>query len=278
MIDILNAAILGVIEGITEWLPISSTGHLILAELLFPLHNASAEFKEMFDVVIQLGAICAVILLFWNKLWPFTMDKTKHYIKKETWGMWFKVLVAIVPTVLIALPLDDWFNKKFYNWQTIAFTLIFYGILFIVVEYWRKNKPIHTKKLSALTYQTALCIGIFQVLSVIPGTSRSGATILGALILGVARPVAAEFTFFLAIPTMFGASLLKGVKFIISGVSITGLEIGMLCVGSVVAFIVSLFAIGFLMRYVKKHDFKVFGWYRIALGIVVLVYFGFIAK
>ena len=278
MLDIINAAILGIIEGITEWLPISSTGHLILAENFFPLRGASEAFKVLFDVVIQLGAICAVILLFWNKLWPFSMNKEQHYIKKDIWSLWFKVLVAIVPTVLIALPLDDWFNAHFYNWQTIAFTLIFYGVLFILVENWRKGKPALTKHLPDLSYKTAFCIGLFQVLSVIPGTSRSGATILGALVLGVARPVAAEFTFFLAIPTMFGASLLKTVKFIAGGAAISGAEMAMLATGCLVAFAVSLFAIGFLMRYVKKHDFKVFGWYRIALGIVVTAYFLLLAK
>lgn len=273
MLDIINSAVLGLIEGLTEWLPISSTGHIILAEIFFPLRTASAEFKEMFDVVIQLGAIMAVVLLFWGKLWPFTADKKLHYIKKDSFSLWFKVIVAILPSVLVALPLDDYINTHFYNYTTIAFTLILYGILFIVIENMRKNKRPSITQLSDISYKTALIIGVFQVLAIIPGTSRSGATIIGALLLGVSRPVAAEFTFFLAVPTMFGASVLKAAKFILGGVNISGLEIGMLVTGSAVAFIVSILSIGFLMRYVKKHDFKIFGWYRIALGLIVILYF-----
>lgn len=273
MLDILNAAILGFIEGVTEWLPVSSTGHLILAQLIFPLRGASADFLEMFDVVVQLGAILAVVVVFWNKLWPFCAQKSCNYIKKDVWNMWFHVLVAIIPTVLIALPFEDWFDEKFYNYQTVAFTLILYGVLFIIIENRNKKLTPTTLDIKNLTYKTALFIGLFQVLSIIPGTSRSGATIIGALLLGVSRSTAAEFTFFLAIPTMFGASLLKGVKFILSGAGITGQEIAMLSVGMIVAFAVSIISIKFLMQYVKKHDFKVFGYYRIVLGVIVFAYF-----
>lgn len=273
MLDLLNAAILGIIEGITEWLPISSTGHLILAQLIFPLRNASPQFTEMFEVVIQLGAILAVVVLFWGQLWPFCADKNKSYIKKDVWSMWFHVLVAIIPTVLVALPFEDWFNTNFYNYQTVAFTLILYGILFIIIENLNKKRTPKITAIDQLSYKTAFLIGLFQVLSIIPGTSRSGATIIGALLLCVARPVAAKFTFFLAVPTMLGASLLKTVKFAVNGASITGLETSMLAIATIVAFLVSLLAISFLMKYVQKHDFKVFGWYRIALGVIVFAYF-----
>lgn len=278
MLGIINSIILGIIEGITEWLPVSSTGHIILAEIFFPLHGATPQFKEMFDVVIQLGAIFAVILLFWNKLWPFSTDKSHHYIKEKTFSLWFKVVVAVIPSMIVGLPLDDWFDAHFYNYQTIATTLIIYGILFIIIENYRKDKRPSITRLSGINYKTALLIGLFQVLAIVPGTSRSGATIVGALLLGVARPVAAEFTFFLAIPTMFGASLLKMVKYIAEGLTMSGTEIAMLAAGSITAFVVSMFAIGFLMRYVKKHDFKIFGWYRIALGIIVIIYFTFLIK
>lgn len=273
MLDILNAAILGIIEGITEWLPISSTGHLILAQLIFPLRGASAEFTDMFEVVVQLGAIMAVVVLFWGQLWPFSANKSTSYIKKDVWSMWFHVLVGLIPTVLVALPFEDWFDANFYNYQTVAFTLILYGILFILVDNFNKNRPAKVTSIDGLSYKTAFLIGCFQILSIIPGTSRSGATIIGALLLCVARPVAAKFTFFLAVPTMLGASLLKALKFISQGVSITGGEVSMLVIGPLVAFLVSLLAINFLMKYVQKHDFKVFGWYRIVLGIIVFGYF-----
>ena len=279
MLEILKAVFLGIIEGITEWLPISSTGHLILANEFIKL-DASAAFLEMFEVVIQLGAILAVVVLFWHKLWPFCLRREKHgllnrYCKKDVWQMWFKVLVACVPAAVVGLLFDDQINALFYNVPTVAIMLILVGVLFIVVENRNHGKKPQVTSISALTYQMALIIGVWQlVAAVFPGTSRSGATIIGALLLGISRTVAAEFTFFLAVPVMFGASLLKMVKF---GFAFTGMEAGMLVAGMVTAFIVSLLAIKFLMGYIKKHNFKIFGWYRILMAIIVLVYF-FIIK
>ena len=268
-IEILKAIILGIIEGITEWLPISSTGHMILADEFIQL-NTSDAFKEMFFVVVQLGAIMAVVVLFWNKLFPFSLKDKKVEIKKDIFDLWFKVIVAALPAAVIGLLFDDMLNAIFYNYQTVALMLIIYGVLFIIVENRNKNRVPKVETLEALTYKTALMIGLFQVLALIPGTSRSGATIIGAILIGTSRFVAAEFTFFLAIPVMVGASLLKLLKF---GLAFTGSELTILLVGMFVAFIVSVLAIKFLMGYIKKHDFKAFGYYRIVLGIIVLAYF-----
>lgn len=279
MWEIVKAVILGVIEGITEWLPVSSTGHLILADEFLSL-NMSEEFIEMFNVVIQLGAILAVVVLFWPKLWPFQNDPeaargetgakalVDRFCRKDVWVMWFKVLVAILPAMVIGLPLDDWMTEHLHNPPVVAAMLILYGVFFLLIEQ-RRYRP-RIKRIAKLDYKTALGIGLFQVLSLVPGTSRSGATILGAMLLGTSRTVAAEFTFFLAIPVMFGASLIKVLKF---GFAFTGFELAVLGVGCLVAFVVSMLAIRFLMNYVKKHDFKVFGWYRIVLGVLVLAYF-----
>lgn len=266
--EIIKAAILGIIEGITEWLPISSTGHMILADEFIRL-NVSDAFKEMFLVVIQLGAILAVLVLYFHKLNPFSPKKSAVE-KKETFSLWGKVIVACIPAAVIGLLFDDKIDELFYNYITVAITLILYGVLFIVIENRNKNRAPKVNTLAELSYRTALFIGVFQVLSLIPGTSRSGATILGAILIGTSRYVAAEFTFFLAIPVMFGASLLKIVKF---GFDFTGNEIAILLTGMIVAFVVSIFAIKFLMGYIKKHDFKVFGWYRIVLGVIVVGYF-----
>jgi undecaprenyl-diphosphatase len=262
--------ILGVVEGITEWLPISSTGHMILVDEYLNL-NVTNSFKEMFFVVIQLGAIFAVVILYFNRLFPFSF-KNKFSIKKETLTMWYKIIVACIPAGVIGILFDDKINALFYNYQTVAITLIVFGIFFILIENYNKGNIPKIKSISEITYKTALIIGLFQLIAaVFPGTSRSGATILGALLIGVSRTVAAEFTFFLAVPVMLGASLLKLLKF---GFNFTGSEISTLIIGMFVAFIVSILAIKFLMQYIKKHDFKVFGWYRIILGIVVLLYFG----
>ena len=266
--EIIKAAILGIIEGITEWLPISSTGHMILADEFIRL-NVSDAFKEMFFVVIQLGAILAVLVLYFHKLNPFSPKKSAGE-KKETFSLWGKVIVACIPAAVIGLLFDEKIDELFYNYITVAITLILYGVLFIVIENRNKSRAPKVNALADLSYQTALFIGMFQVLSLIPGTSRSGATILGAILIGTSRYVAAEFTFFLAIPVMFGASLLKIVKF---GFDFSGSEIAILLTGMVVAFVVSVFAIKFLMGYIKKHDFKAFGWYRIALGVIVVGYF-----
>jgi len=268
IIEILKAIVLGIIEGITEWLPISSTGHMILVDEFIKL-NLSEAFKEMFFVVIQLGAILAVLVLYFNKLNPFSLKKTPAE-KKETVSLWCKVIVACLPAAVIGLLFDDKIDEMFYNYITVAITLILYGVLFIVVENYNKGKECKVNSLTELSYKTALLIGAFQVLSLIPGTSRSGATILGAILLGTSRFVAAEFTFFLAIPVMFGASLLKILKF---GFAFSGMEIAVLVVGMVTAFVVSILAIKFLMGYIKKHDFKAFGIYRIILGILVVGYF-----
>ena len=271
MLEFLKVILLGIVEGITEWLPISSTGHMILVEQFVKL-NVTDEFLEMFRVVIQLGAILAVVVLYFSKLWPFCSPRD-GWIKKDTWILWFKVLVAALPAAIIGLPFDDLLDKLFYNYQTVAVTLILYGVLFIVVENYNKNRRPHTRKLEALPWSTALLIGVFQILALIPGTSRSGSTILGAILLGCSRSVAAEFSFFLSIPVMFGASLLKLLKF---GLHFTGYEAAILLVGMVTAFVVSILAIKFLMGYIKKNNFKPFGYYRIALGVLVLAYFIFL--
>lgn len=271
MLEIMKAIFFGIVEGITEWLPISSTGHMILLNEFIKL-EVSKEFWDLFLVVIQLGAILAVVILFWNKIWPFS-KKEKNMIKTETFVLWFKILVACVPAAIVGILFDDQLDALFYNYTSVAIALIVFGIAFIIIENMNKGKRPHIRKLSEITYQTAALIGIFQLLAAIfPGTSRSGATIVGALLIGVSRTVAAEFTFFLAIPVMFGASLLKVVKFAVAGYSCTGGEILLLVIGMIVAFIVSVAVIKFLMGYIKKHDFKVFGWYRIVLGILVLAY------
>lgn len=269
LLELIKAVFYGLVEGITEWLPVSSTGHMILFEE-FVHFSQSKEFMEMFRVVIQLGAILAVVVLFWDKIWPFTADKSKHYIKKESWVLWFHILVATLPALVLGLLLDDWLDAHFYNFITVAVMLIVYGVLFIVVEKNRKGKRPRVRSLDKLSYRDAFIIGLWQVLAMIPGTSRSGATIVGGLLLGTTRSVAAEFTFFLAIPVMAGASLLKLLKF---GLAFTGIELAVLAVGMVVAFVVSLVAIRFLMGYVKRHSFRIFGIYRILLGVVLLVYY-----
>lgn len=278
MLEIIKAIIYGIIEGITEWLPISSTGHLLLAEQFIPFRNVSEGFFDMFDVVIQLGAILAVVVLFWKQIWPFALTRkerektdTSSIVKMDILILWFKILVSCVPAAIIGILFDDVCNALFYNPTSIAMALIVFGVAFILIENWNKGRKPKITKLSQITYQTALMIGVFQVIAaVFPGTSRSGATIVGALLIGVSRKIAAEYTFFLAIPVMFGASLLKVVKF---GFSFTAAEAAALAVGTIVSFIVSVFVLRFLMGYIKKHDFKVFGWYRIVLGIVVLLYF-----
>lgn len=267
-INILKVILLGIVEGVTEWLPISSTGHMILLDEFIKL-NVSEEFKEMFFVVIQLGAILAVVVLFWGKIFPFSKNE-KYFIKKDTMILWFKIVAACLPAAIIGILFDDKIDELFYNPATVSITLIVYGILFIVIENRNKNKTPRIRKLSQVSYQTALIIGIFQVLALIPGTSRSGATILGAILIGTSRYVATEFTFFLAIPVMFGASLLKILKF---GLSFSGNEITILLVGMITAFIVSILAIKFLLGYIKKNDFKAFGYYRIVLGVIVIGYF-----
>ena len=264
--EIIKAILMGIVEGITEWLPISSTGHMILLEQVIKF-NASEEFMSMFRVVIQLGAIMAVVVLFWGKLWPFGMKRGRVISKPSVWSLWFKVVAATLP-VLVISPLDNWMEDHFYNYITVAAMLILYGILFFVVEN-RRITP-HVTKLEQITYRDALIIGLWQCLAIIPGTSRSGATIVGGLLLGLSRACVAEFTFYLAIPVMAGASLLKVVKFAVGGSVMTGTEVAVLAVGCVVAFGVSLAAIRFLMDYVKRHDFKFFGAYRIVLGIIVL--------
>lgn len=269
IIEILKAVLFGIVEGITEWLPISSTGHMILLNEFVTL-NVSEEFWEMFLVVIQLGAILAVVILFWDKIFPFRF-REKPVIQKDIFVLWFKILVACIPAAVIGLAFDDVFDALFYNPWCVAIALIVFGVAFIIVENKNRDKTAVITSLNQITYKTALLIGVFQLLAAIfPGTSRSGATIVGALMIGVSRTVAAEFTFFLAIPVMLGASLLKIVKF---GFSFTGAELTILIVGMAVAFAVSVIVIRFLMGYIKKHDFKVFGWYRIVLGVAVLVYF-----
>lgn len=270
MLEVLKVILLGIVEGITEWLPISSTGHMILVEEFIHL-NVSPEFMEMFRVVIQLGAILAVVVLYFPKLWPFCSPKN-GWIKKDTWALWFRVLAAVLPAAAIGIPFDDTLDAMFYNYQTVSITLIVYGVLFIVVENYNRLKKPRVRSLREITWSLALGIGVFQVLALIPGTSRSGSTILGAILLGASREVAAEFSFFLGIPVMFGASLLKIVKY---GFAFTAAELSLLIVGMAVAFLVSVLAIKFLMGYIKKNDFKPFGYYRILLGVLVLLYFIF---
>lgn len=267
--EILKAILFGIVEGITEWLPISSTGHMILLNEFVTL-DVSPEFWEMFLVVIQLGAILAVVILFWNKIFPFRF-REKPVIRKDIFTLWFKILAACIPAAVIGLAFDDVLDALFYNPWCVAIALIVFGIAFIIIENRNKNVPPKITELKDITYQTALMIGVFQLIAAIfPGTSRSGATIVGALLIGVSRTVAAEFTFFLAIPVMFGASLLKIIKF---GFDFTGAEAAILLTGMLSAFVVSVIVIRFLMGYIKKHDFKVFGWYRIVLGAAVLGYF-----
>lgn len=278
MLEVLKSILFGIVEGITEWLPISSTGHMILLDEFVKL-NASEEFMEMYLVVIQLGAIMAVVLLFWNKIWPFCLPANNSskdtgimgYIRKDTFIMWFKIAVACVPAVIIELAMGDKLEEMFYNYQTVAIMLIVVGIIFILIENRNKSHKAKVTTIAEITYQAAFLIGVFQlVAAVFPGTSRSGATIIGGLVLGLSRTVAAEFTFYLAIPVMFGASLIKVLKF---GFSFTAGEAVLLLAGMATAFIISLIVIKFLMGYIKKHDFKVFGWYRIVLGVLVLCYF-----
>ena len=289
-IELLKVILLGIVEGITEWLPISSTGHMILVDEFIKL-NVSEAFMEFFLVVIQLGAILAVVVLYWNKLWPFYIRKipkktqmalrkqpavprtvltfVEKYCDKDKWILWFKILVACLPTIIIALPFNDIIEKKFYNYVVVAIMLIVYGVLFIIVEKHNAGKKPSVTKISQLSVQMLLWIGFFQMLALIPGTSRSGATIVGALLIGVSREVAAEFTFFLAIPAMFGASLLKLIKF---GFHFTGAEFALLMLGCIVSFGLSVIAIKFLMGYIKQHDFKVFGYYRIVLGALIILW------
>lgn len=284
ILELLKVVFLGIVEGITEWLPISSTGHLILVEEFVKL-DVSKSFWEMFMVVIQLGAILAVVVLYWKDIWPFRNKKPKHenvtkvekaagtlcrFVKIDKMIMWLKIMVSCLPAILIGLPFDDFIEKKFNNWFVVAVMLIVYGVLFLVVEDYNEKRTVKIHSIADITWKTALLIGIFQVLALIPGTSRSGATIIGGILLGASRTVAAEYTFFLAIPVMFGASLLKIVKF---GFDFTSWELTILGVGTVVSFVVSILAIKFLMGYIKKHDFKAFGWYRIVLGIIVMLFF-----
>ena len=291
MVEIIKVILLGIVEGITEWLPISSTGHMILVNEFIKL-QVSRSFQEVFLVVIQLGAILAVILLYFEKLWPFCNKReirfdeikthgnrpvvsrmtyfSERYIQKDKFLLWVKILLSCLPAIFVGLPLDDWLEKHFYNYVVVALMLIIYGVLFIFVENHNKKRRPRAKRLSEISWKMALGIGVFQLLSLIPGTSRSGATILGGILLGASRKVAAEYTFFLAVPVMFGASLLKVVKY---GLVFSGGEIALLLVGMLSAFLVSIFAIKFLMGYIRKHNFKVFGYYRIILGCIVLLYF-----
>ena len=269
MLDILKAIIFGIVEGITEWLPISSTGHIILMEQLLKLDQGEA-FFEMFQVVIQLGAILAVVVIYFHKLNPFSPTKTQKQ-KMMTWQIWIKVIIGCLPAGVIGPLFDNWIDKTLYHWYVVALMLIVYGVLFIVVENYQKGKEPRVTKFSQLTIPMILIIGVFQMLAMIPGTSRSGATIVGALMIGVSRSLAAEYTFFLAIPVMFGASLLKLVKF---GFNFTTIQLAVLLVGMVVSFAVSIVAIKFLMSYIRKNDFKVFGYYRIVLGVIVFLFFG----
>lgn len=286
MFNIIKAIIFGIVEGITEWLPISSTGHMILLQEFLKFDNVSESFWEMFLVVIQLGAIMAVVLIFWHKIFPFgkkeylpqqnnnqNTQKSRFAIKPEIINLWLKILVACIPAAIIGFLFDEFFESLFYNSISVSLALIIFGIGFIIIENKNKNRIPHINSLTEITYHTAIIIGIFQLIAAIfPGTSRSGATILGALLIGVSRTVAAEFTFFLAIPVMFGASLLKLARF---GLSFSGTEAAILLTGMLTAFIISVFIIRFLLNYIKKNDFKIFGYYRIILGIIILLYFGF---
>lgn len=278
MLDIIKAIWFGIVEGITEWLPISSTGHLILLEEFVKFENVSENFFSMFEVVIQLGAILAVVVLFIKQIWPFCKKGKGYkksgplaYVNMDIMTLWFKILVACIPAAVVGVLFNDELDALFYHWYVVAAALIVFGVAFIVVENWNKGKQPKVTQLSQLTYKAALIIGVFQLIAaVFPGTSRSGATIVGALLIGISRPVAAEFTFFLAIPVMFGASLLKIVKF---GFAFSTVELAALLVAMLVAFVVSVVVIKFLLSYIKKHDFKIFGWYRIILGILVILYF-----
>ena len=293
IIELLKVIFLGIVEGITEWLPVSSTGHMILVDQFMKL-KVSEEFWQMFLVVIQLGAVLAVVVLDFKKLWPFHKNDPSResnwnyistnerigklqkfadkYINMNKIVLWLKILVSCVPAIIVALPFNNWIEKTFMNYWVVSVMLIVYGVLFIVIENYNKSRKPSRTKLSDISFKDALFIGIFQLLALIPGTSRSGATIIGGILLGMSRKLAAEYTFFLAIPVMFGASLLKGVKFL-AGASMTSMEGAILAVGMVVAFVVSFFVIKFLLGYIKKHDFKVFGYYRIALGIIVILFF-----
>ena len=271
IIEILKAILFGIVEGITEWLPVSSTGHIILLDEFVKL-NVSEAFMEMFEVVIQLGAILAVIVLFFHKLNPFSPKKNVEQ-KKNTWQLWFKVVLAVLPSAAIGLVLDDWMDAHLYNYVVVAAMLIVYGVAFLFVEKLNEKRGVRIDSVEQIDYKTAILIGAFQCLSLIPGTSRSGATILGAILLGVSRSAGAEFSFFLAIPTMLGASALKLLKFLMKGISPTGTEIAVLITGCIVAFVVSVLVIRALMEYVRKRSFALFGYYRIALGILVLGYF-----
>ena len=270
-IEILKVIFLGIVEGVTEWLPISSTGHMILVDEFLKL-NVSADFKEMFFVVIQLGAILAVPIVFWKKLFPVSKNSTKEE-KKQIWSLWFKVIVGVLPAAVLGLLLDDFLDAHLYNFVVVAIALVVYGVAFILVEKLKKGKEYRIESVYDITYKDALVIGAYQVLSLIPGTSRSGSTILGGMLTGVSRTAAAEFSFFLAIPVMLGASALKVLKFVMAGFTATTLELALLAIGIVVSFLVSLVVIEFLMSFVKKHSFKAFGIYRIALGMILIGYF-----
>ena len=273
-IEALKVIFLGIVEGITEWLPISSTGHMLLVDQFLQL-NESQDFKDMFFVVIQLGAIMAVVLLFWNKMWPFKRSvNNKIEVRKDVFSIWLKVVVACVPGAVFTLLFDDYIEAHFQTPEVIASALILYGIAFILIEIFNRKRKPKIETINDITYMTAFLIGLFQVLSIIPGTSRSGSTIIGALLIGVSRVAAAEFTFFLAVPVMFGLSAIKIIKF---GFGFTALELCITLLGMLVAFVVSLIVVKFLMNYIRKHDFKVFGWYRIILGVVILIYFYLIA-
>lgn len=271
IIELLKAVLFGIVEGVTEWLPISSTGHMILLDEFIKLQVSDA-FYEMFQVVIQLGAIGAVLVLFFHKLNPFSPQK-KAAQKKDTWSLWLKVIVAVLPSAVLGLFLDDWMEEHLYHYAVVAIALVVYGVAFLFLEKGNAARGRHIENVYAIDYKTALLIGAFQCLALIPGTSRSGSTILGAILLGVGRSAGAEFSFFLAIPTMLGASALKLVKFLLSGTGASGTEIGVLAVGCAVSFGVSLLVIKGLMEYVRKHSFKAFGIYRIVLGLLVLGYF-----
>lgn len=273
-VELLKVIFLGIVEGITEWLPISSTGHLILVDEFIKL-NVSREFWDMFMVVIQLGAILAVVVLFWEKIWPFQnksreKELVKRYVKMDKIILWLKIMVSCLPAIIIGLPFNDILEEKFSNYFVVSLMLVIYGVLFIFIENYNKKRTPRVNSLEEIDWKIALFIGVFQVLALIPGTSRSGATIIGGILLGTSRTIAAEYTFFLAIPVMFGASLLKLVKF---GFAFTGAEMITLAVGMITAFVVSILSIKFLMGYIKKHDFKAFGWYRIILGVIILGYF-----
>lgn len=272
ILDVIKALIYGIVEGITEFLPISSTGHLLLLEEILPM-NASEAFMEMFDVVVQLGAILAIIVLYFNRLNPFAPRKSAKQ-KRQTWGIWGKVVIGCLPAAILGFLFDDWMDEHLYNSYVVAAMLILYGVLFLVMESRSHKTNVRVANVGQLSYIGALMIGLFQVLAMVPGTSRSGVTILGAMFLGVSRTAAAEYSFFLAIPVMFGASGLKLVKFLLEGNVLEGSELGILIVGTISAFVVALLAVNMLMTYIKEHDFKAFGYYRIGLGVLVLAYFG----